>query len=163
MIVHTVLAHPQFLNHRGMKSGNDIGRQVSKALECGRNGRLWVTLLWIGIKPEKGLGFMRLIQQSKVSTLKLLQPACLCLELLRVLEKSGLGEPFGKASLANTVFRLGRFISMGNWSTRTGGWYRYPFEGWPDEAWERGLSRPLAKRGKNWGRARIPLALDKSM
>lgn len=64
---------------------------------------------------------MRLIQQSKVSTLKLLQPACLCLELLRVLEKSGLGEPFGKASLANTVFRLGRFISMGNWSTGLGG------------------------------------------
>jgi hypothetical protein len=31
-----------------------------------------------------------------------------------------------------------------------GGWYRYPSEAWPDEALERGLPRPLAKRRKNW-------------
>jgi hypothetical protein len=28
-------------------------------------------------------------------------------------------------------------------------------EAWPDEALERGLARPFAKRGKNWGRARF--------
>jgi len=70
-----------------------------------------------------------------------------------VLKKSGLGEPFGKASLANTVFGLGRFITMRERRSWTGeGWYRYPSEAWPDEAMERGLPRPLAKRGKKWGR-----------
>jgi hypothetical protein len=29
-----------------------------------------------------------------------------------LLKKSGLGEPFGKASLSNTALGLGRFISM---------------------------------------------------
>ena len=38
--------------------------------------------------------------------------ACLCLGSFRVLKEPGLGEPFGKASLANTAFGLGRFISM---------------------------------------------------
>ncbi len=77
--------------------------------------------------------------------------ACLCLGLFRVLKKSGQGEPFGKASLANTVFRLGRFISMRDRSSWTGeGWYRYPSNAWPDEALEKGLPRPLAKSGKKW-------------
>jgi hypothetical protein len=80
--------------------------------------------------------------------------ACLCLGLFRVLKKSGLGEPFGKASLANTAFELGRFISMRDRSSWTEeGWYRYSSEAWPDEALERGLPRPLVKRGKKWGRA----------
>jgi hypothetical protein len=71
-----------------------------------------------------------------------------------VLKKSGLGEPFGKASLANTAFELGRFISMRDRSSWTEeGWYRYSSEAWPDEALERGLPGPLVKRGKKWGRA----------
>ena len=124
----------------------------------------WVTLTGIGIKPEKGLGTHELNSASKVSALKLLQPACLCLGLFRVLRKSGLGEPFGKASLANTAFGLGRFISTRDRSSWTGeGGYRYPSEVWPDEALERGLPRPLAKRGKNWGRARSISALTNWM
>jgi len=68
------------------------------------------------------------------------------------LRESGLGEPFGKASLANTAFGLGRFISRRGRSSWTGEvWYRYPSEAWPDEALERGLPRPLAKRGKTGG------------
>ena len=111
-----------------------------------------MTLVRLGIKPEKGLEIDELDSASKVSALKLLQPACLCLGLLRVLKESGLGEPFGKASLANTGFGLGRFISMRGRSSWTGEvWYRYPSEAWPDEALERGLPRPLAKRGKTGG------------
>jgi len=64
---------------------------------------LWVTLTRIGIKPQKGVGTHELNSASKVSALKLLQPACLCLGQIRVLKKSGLGEPFGEASLANTI------------------------------------------------------------
>jgi hypothetical protein len=48
------------------------------------------------IKPEKGLGTHELDSTSKVSALKLLQPACLCLGLFSVLKKSGLGEGKGK-------------------------------------------------------------------
>ena len=108
-----------------------------------------MTLVRLGIKPEKGLEIDELDSASKASALKLLQPACLCLGLFRGLKESGLGEPFGKASLANTVFGLGRFISMRGRSSWTGEvWYRYPSEAWPDEALERGLPRPLAKRGK---------------
>jgi hypothetical protein len=33
-------------------------------------------------------------------------------------------------------------------------WYRYSSEAWPDEAMERGLPRPLAKKGKKLGRTR---------
>jgi hypothetical protein len=69
-----------------------------------------------------------------------------------VLKKYGLGEPFGKASLANTAFGLGRFISMRDRSSWTEeGWYRYPSKAWPDEALKRGLTRLLAKRGKKMG------------
>jgi len=49
--------------------------------------------------------------------------ACLCLRLFKGLKESGLGEPFEKASLANTTFGLGRFISMRDMSLWTGeGW-----------------------------------------
>jgi hypothetical protein len=113
---------------------------------------LWVTLLSIGIKLEKGFETRELDSASNVSAPKLLQPACLSLGPLRVLKRSGLGEPFGKASLANTALGLGRFISMGSRSCWPGeGWYRYPSEVLPDEGLERGLPRPLAQRGKNWG------------
>ncbi len=88
------------------------------------------------------------------------QAGCLCLGLFRVLKKSGLGESFGKASLANTAFGLGRFISMRDRSSWTEeGWYRYASETWPDEASERGLPRPLARRGKNWGWASFSIWL----
>jgi len=80
-----------------------------------------VTLVRLGIKPEKRLEIHELDSASRVSALKLLQPACLCLGLFRVLKKSGLGEPFGKASLANTVFGLGIIISMRERSSWTGG------------------------------------------
>jgi hypothetical protein len=44
---------------------------------------------------------------------------------------------------------------MGNPNSWTGeGWYCYPSEAWPDKALERGLPRPLAKRGKKWERTR---------
>jgi hypothetical protein len=83
--------------------------------------------------------------------------------LFQELIESGLGEPFGKASLANTDFRLGRFISMRDRSFYTGeGWCHYPSKAWPDEALERGLPRPLAKRGKNWGRQE-EVIIDNSM
>jgi hypothetical protein len=115
-----------------------------------------VTITGIGIKPEKGFRAHELNSASKVSALKFLQPACLCLGLFRVLKKSGLGEPFGKASLAKTAFGLGRFISRGDRSSWTGECgYCYPSGAWPDEALERGLLRPLAKRGKYLGRARL--------
>jgi hypothetical protein len=115
---------------------------------------LWETLPNLGIKPQKGLGAHELRSTLKVSALKLLQPAYLCLGLLRGLKKFGLGEPFGKASLANTVFGLGRFISIRDRTSWTGeGWYCNPSEVWPDEVLERGLPRPLVKRGKNWGKA----------
>jgi hypothetical protein len=110
---------------------------------------LWVTLTRIGIKSEKGLGTHELHSASKVFALKLLQPACLCLGLFRGLKKPGLGEPFGKASLANTAFRSGGFISMRNRSSCTvEGRHRYPSKVWPDEVLERGLPWPLAKRRK---------------
>jgi len=72
-----------------------------------------------------------------------------------MLEGAGLGEPFGKASSANTAFvsnRLVRITSRDPW--RVERWLRYPSEAWPYEALKRGLPRPFAKRRKNWGRAR---------
>ena len=109
-----------------------------------------MTLTGIGIKPEKGFGTHELHPASKVSALKLLQPACLCLGLFRALRNFGLGEPFGKASLTNTVLGLGRFVSMRDSSS----WFLegelgYPSEAWPDEALKKGLLRPMAKRRKN--------------
>ena len=113
----------------------------------------WVTLTDIRIQTEKGSGTHELQSTSKVSALKFLQPACLCLGLLGELKEVGLGEPFGKASLAKTTLGLGRHISMGDRSSWCGEVrVRYPSGAWPDEALKRGLPRPLAKRGKNWGR-----------
>jgi hypothetical protein len=106
------------------------------------------------INPEKGLGIHELDSISKVTALKFLQPACLRLDILSVLEKSGLGEPFGKASLANTAFGLGRIIPMkdrSRWMLE--GRLGYSSEAWPDEALERGLAMPLVKIRKNWERA----------
>ena len=90
----------------------------------------WGTLVRLGIKPEKGLEIDELDSASKVSALpspKRLRAGrskafitCLCLGLFRGLNESGLGEPFGKASLANTGFGLGRFISMRGRSSWTG-------------------------------------------
>ena len=68
----------------------------------------WVTLTDIRIQTEKGSGTHELQSTSKVSALKFFQPVCLCLCVFRELKKKGLGEPFGKASLAKTVFGLGR-------------------------------------------------------
>ncbi len=47
----------------------------------------WVTLTDIGIQPEKESGTHELQSTSKVSALKFLQPACLCLGIFRVLKK----------------------------------------------------------------------------
>ena len=119
---------------------------------------LWVTLTRMGIKPEKGLGAHEFYSASKVSALMFLQPACLCLGIFRGLEEFGLGEPFGKASLAKTVFGLGRFISMRDRSSWRGeGGLRYPSEAWPGGVLKRGLPRPLAKRGENWGDGKLLL------
>ena len=89
---------------------------------------------------------------SKVAALKLFQPACLGLGLLGMLEEGGLGEPFGKASSANTVFVSTRFVPMTDkrpW--REGRWLGHSSEAWPYEAVERGLPRPFAKRRKKLG------------
>jgi len=78
------------------------------------------------------------------------------------LKSPGLGEPFGKASLANTAFGLGRFDSMRSrscWILE--GSLSYPSEAWPDEVLERDLSRPTAKKRKNWGRVRTKRILPK--
>ena len=98
--------------------------------------------------------FFKSLEDEKVRTiqagLKFFQPVCLYLCQFRVLKKSGLGKPFGKASLANPVFGLGRFISMGDRSSWTGECrVRYPSDIWPDEALERGLPKPWTKGGKN--------------
>ena len=92
---------------------------------------------------------------SKVAVLKLFQPACLCLGLFGRLEERGLGEPFGKASSANTISVSSRFVPITNGrSWRVERWLRHSSEAWPYEALERGLPRPFAKRRKNWGRAK---------
>jgi len=69
-----------------------------------------------------------------------------------MLEEPGLGEPFGKASSANTAFVSSRFVrktSRKPWWVEH--WLRYPSEVWPYEALERGLPRPFAKRRKKLG------------
>jgi len=71
-----------------------------------------------------------------------------------MLEGAVLGEPFGKASSANTAFvssRLVRITSREPW--RVEHWLGYPSDAWPYEALKRGLPRPFAKR-RNWGWAR---------
>jgi hypothetical protein len=79
-------------------------------------------------------------------------PACVWTDPGYVKE-SGLGEPFGKASLANTVSGRSRLVSMTGRDLRgVEGWLPIPSKAWPDEVLERGLPRPFAKRRKNRGR-----------
>jgi len=81
------------------------------------------------------------------------------------LKSSGLGKPFGKASLANTALGISGFVPMrGRSSWILEGSLRYPSEAWPDEALERGLSRPMAKRRKNWrGKVAWSIAIHKGV
>jgi len=113
----------------------------------------WVaTLTAMGIKPDRGFGAHGFHSAPKVFALKFLQPACLCLGRSWELRKFGLGEPLGKASLANTIYRLGRFVSTRDKSFCNGqGGYCYSSGVWSDEAMERGLARPLAKSVKTGG------------
>jgi len=97
---------------------------------------------------------------KEVSALKFFQPACLCLGQLRVPGKFGLGEPFGKASLANTAYGSSRSVSMGGRDFRVEeSWVSLPSKAWPDEALERGLPRPFAERSNNWRRASLKIGL----
>jgi len=81
-----------------------------------------------------------------------------------MIREFGLGEPFGKASSANTAFGLSRFVPMTDRSPWVlEGWLRHPSEAWPYEALERGLHSPLAKRRKNWGRATLVFRLTKDV
>jgi hypothetical protein len=69
-----------------------------------------------------------------------------------MLEQPGLGEPFGKASSANTTFVSSRFVPITNrnpWVVE--GWLRHSSEAWPYEDLKRGLPRPFAKGGKRLG------------
>jgi hypothetical protein len=69
-----------------------------------------------------------------------------------MLEEPGLGEPFGKASSANSTFVSGRFGPITNrkpWRVERR--LRHPSEAWPYEALKRGLPRPFAKRRKKLG------------
>jgi len=113
---------------------------------------LWGTLACMANLPSKWTWNPGASSTSKVAALKLFQPACLCLGLLGRLEERGLGEPFGKASSANTVFVSTRFVSITDkrpW--REGRWLPHSSEAWPYEALERGLPRPFAKRRKKLG------------
>ena len=83
--------------------------------------------------------------------LKLFRPACLCLGLFGRLEERGLGEPVGKASSANAASVSSGFVPITNrrpW--RVERWLGHSSEVWPDEALEKGLPRPFAKRRKDW-------------
>jgi hypothetical protein len=78
---------------------------------------------------------------------------CLCLGLFGMLEEPGLGEPFGKASSANTTFVSSRFVPITSrrpWVVER--WLRHSSEAWPYEALKRGLPRPFAKRKKLGGK-----------
>jgi hypothetical protein len=69
-----------------------------------------------------------------------------------MLEEPGLGEPFGKASSANTIFVSRRFVPITNrnpWVVE--GWLHHPSEAWPYEALKRGLPRPFEKKRKKLG------------
>ena len=78
-----------------------------------------------------------------------------CLPVSRSVEvpkSSELGEPFVKASLANTVSGSSRLVPMIGRDLRgVEGWLPIPYEAWPDEGLERGLPRLFAKEKKNWG------------
>jgi hypothetical protein len=109
------------------------------------------------IQKKSGTPFHKNPQGLPLSS----QPACLCLGPFRGPKRFGLGEPFGKASLAITAFGLGRFIPMrGRSSWTEEGRYRYPSDAWSDEALEMGFPRPLTMRGISWGRTRKCDILD---
>ncbi len=78
---------------------------------------VWLTLLKIRTNLKEGLEPVSFIRHQEVSALKFFQPACLCPGLLGAVKERGLGEPLGKASLANTAHRLGKLISMTNKSS----------------------------------------------
>ena len=77
------------------------------------------------------------------------------------LKESGLGEPFGKASLANTVSGSSRLVPMIGRDLRgVEGWLPIPYEAWPDEGLERGLPRPFAKKKEKLGEGKFDALID---
>jgi hypothetical protein len=96
------------------------------------------------------------IDSSEVAAPKLYQPAWpTSWSVVRQLsaDSGGLGEPFGKASLANTSSGLST-LSPGKQEflpCRTP--ISQSIEAWPCEALERGLDRPPKKTKKKLGRA----------
>ncbi len=81
---------------------------------------VWLTLLKIRTKPERGFGTRELHSALRGIRPKVFSTASLCPGRLRALKEGGLGEPFGKTSLANTTYRLGKLISMTNRSSWAG-------------------------------------------
>jgi len=78
-----------------------------------------------------------------------------------VLKESGLGESFGKVSLANTAFRLGRFVPMrdrSSWMLK--GWLSYSSEAWPDEALKGGVAQVVGKEKEKLGEGKFPKNID---
>jgi hypothetical protein len=77
------------------------------------------------------------------------------LGLSGVPKKSGLGESLGKASLANTSFGSSRlFPSHGGPPSREE-LAPHSSKAWPDEALERGLPRPFAKKNEKLGEGKV--------
>ncbi len=120
---------------------------------------VWLILLKIRTKPERGFGTRELHSAPRGFRPKVFSTCLPVSRLSRALKERGLGEPLGKASLANTAHRLGTLISMRNRSFRAGpaphgvqGWrgmVRHPSKVGPDEGLRRGLPRPLAKEKEN--------------
>jgi len=80
-----------------------------------------------------------------------------------MLERPGLGEPFGKASSANTAFVSSRPVRITSRKPcRVERWLRYPSDAWPYEALKGGLPRPFAKRRKKLGVVKFGIFLDKN-
>ena len=77
------------------------------------------------------------------------------LGLSRVPKKSGLGESLGKTSLANTSFGSRRlFPSHGGPPSREE-LVPHSSKTWPDEALEKGLPRPFAKKKEKLGEGKV--------
>ncbi len=64
---------------------------------------VWLTLLKIRTKPERGFETRELHSALKGIRPKVFSTRLPVSGLLRALKESGLGEPFGKASLAKRV------------------------------------------------------------
>ncbi len=73
---------------------------------------VWLILLKIRTKPERGFGTRELHSAPRGICPKVFSTRLPVSGTTRALKASGLGEPFGKASLANAAHRLGRLISM---------------------------------------------------